>query len=51
MPFYYSLELTIFVFALCLDYLYRVESKQPGTEGGGRSSWLVLRSGEGGRSN
>ncbi|XP_028396319.1 LOW QUALITY PROTEIN: usherin-like [Dendronephthya gigantea] len=29
------------------DYLYRVESKQPGTEGGGASSWFVLRSGEG----
>lgn len=33
-----------------LDYLYRVESRQPGTQGGGKSSWFSLRSGEGGNS-
>ena len=41
--------INIGISVLFVDYLYRVESKQPGTKGGGKSSWFNVRSGEGGK--
>lgn len=44
----HGVHMTELVLQFLTDYLYRVESKQPGTEGGGKSPWLAVRSGEGG---